>query len=333
MGKEILFLSSEDLKKTLSMKEVINSMEKAFLQLFKKEAKVPLRMRLETEDEGTGALFMPVYLPHEKSLAIKSVTINKNNPKQMLPMIHALVTVFDSITGVPVAVLDGEYLTAMRTGAVSGLATDLLANENAETLAVIGAGIQGKTQCEAICEVRNIKKIFISDLDKEKCLNLKNQILKEFDIKKSNIEIIAFPPDGYLKEADIICTATSSTKPVFTDSQIKAGVHINSVGSYRPDMCEIPPETVSRSKIIVDQRKAALSEAGDIIQPLKSGIIELRHIKAELGEIIFENLKIRNSENDITFFKSVGIAVQDLAAANVAINNAIKSNYGIKLKL
>ena len=242
------------------MQECIETMKDAFVQLENGGAIAPLRSSLPMPSENGSALFMPVYLPNIRKVGLKTVTIHQDNPQKGFPTIQAMVVVFDASTGSPLAVMDGEVITAMRTGADSGLATKYLAREDAKIVAIIGAGAQGETQLEAVCTVREIKKAYIFNRNIERREAFVNK-MKE----KLGIQIIAAESMDVLSEADIICAATTSKMPVFKNNEIRVGVHINSVGSYRADMCEIPPETIMRAKIVVDQMEACLSEAGDIL--------------------------------------------------------------------
>jgi ornithine cyclodeaminase/alanine dehydrogenase-like protein (mu-crystallin family) len=325
---KILFLSAKDVEKAISMKETIAAMKDAFLQLAKGEAIVPLRSNIDMPKENAEALFMPAYLPDISKISLKTVTINKDNPERGLPMIQAMVMVFDAVTGSPIAVMDGEHLTAMRTGAVSGLATDLLARKDAEVVAIIGTGAQGKTQLEAVCEVREIKKAIVFDLNNERANSFAEKMSK-----KLGIEVISAISPEDISLADIICTATSSSRPVFDDANLRTGVHINGVGSYRPDMCEIPAETIVRAKVVIDQASAALAEAGDLIQPIENGLITKDHIYAELDEIVAGTKTKRENDEEITVFKSVGVAVQDLSTAHKVIENARKLGLGTDVRL
>jgi ornithine cyclodeaminase/alanine dehydrogenase-like protein (mu-crystallin family) len=234
----------------------------------------------------------------------------------------------DASNGRPIALIEGSSLTAIRTGAASGLATKLLARESSETVAIFGAGLQGETQLGAVCAVRPIRKAWIFDLDKDKATNFACELSKKLSIE---IEVSKSPAD--LKYADIICTATTSEKPVFKDANIKDGVHINAIGAFKPYVHEIPVETVVRARVVVDHLESCLTEAGDLIIPLNEGLITREHILAEIGDIASKNLMIRKSESDITFFKTVGNAVQDLYAANLILKNARKNNLGIELNM
>lgn len=224
--------------------------------------------------------------------------------------------------------MNGSYLTALRTGAGSGLATDLLANKDSKITSIFGAGVQGRTQLEAVCSVRQIRKAFIFDTDKKRA----KEFAEEMSDKLS-IPILPSESTRELKEADIICTATNSHTPVFSDNNIKNGVHINAIGSYKPNIREISSDTIRRSKIFVDHKESCLSEAGDLIIPINEGIITKNNIIAELGELLTKNKSIRETKNDITLYKSVGNAVQDIITANQILINAQKLNLGIKITL
>ena len=325
---EILFLSADEVKKCLTMKKAIKAMREAFILLSKGEANIPLRTSLDlAEDKGT-ALYMPVYIPSQKLTGIKIVSVHKDNPVRGLPMIHALVIVSDSVTGAPLAIMDGEYLTALRTGAASGLATDLLARKESELAAIIGAGVQGRYQLEGICAVRHIKKAIVLDTNRAKAESFADEMSKKLDLS-----VIAVTDITEIKHADILCTATSSYTPVFSDKDLKTGVHINGIGSYTPEMYEIPQETVIRAKVIVDSKESCLAEAGDIIQPLKADLIPGNHIHAELGEIAAGIKTGRINKEEITLFKSVGTAIQDLTAASYILKAAKELKFGKKLLL
>jgi ornithine cyclodeaminase/alanine dehydrogenase-like protein (mu-crystallin family) len=255
-GKNLLFLAEKDIKHVLSMKETINLMRDAFKQISQGTVSTPLRTHLDIAKFNAGALFMPAHSDESDLISLKMVTVFKNNSKVKLPLIHALVVLMDGTNGKPLAVMDGEYLTALRTGAASGLATDLLARPHACTLGIIGAGVQGWTQLDAVYEVRDISKLFIIDKNADAARSLSAYATNE---KQLDVEI---DPDGIrISDCDIICTATSSSIPVFSDKDLKDGVHINAIGVYQPDKREIPGETIKRSKLIVDRRSACLEEA------------------------------------------------------------------------
>lgn len=328
MSNKIIFLSQEDISKCLDMASAIDAMKFAFSELSNNNVNVPIRMSMPLKEDGNGALFMPVYFPPRNLVGIKSVMIHEDNPTKGLPMIHAIYNVFDAETGKPLAIIDGECLTSLRTGAASGLATEIFSSQDAKSAVIFGAGKQSEKQIDAICTVRDLERIYISDLVEER---VKELISKMQPLIKA--ELLILKEESDIKEADIICTATSSSKPVFDHNNLNAKVHINGIGSFRPDMCEIPEETIINSKLIVDSREACLAEAGDIIQPIKNNKITSDHIYAEIGEVINSNKSSKNNDDKITVFKSVGNAVQDIAAAALILDNAKKLNVGREIKL
>ena len=322
------FLSADDVRKSLSMNEAIELMREAFVELSTGKAVVPERMSMSIVQDNGQALFMPAYLPKNEKFGVKIVSVMEDNPMRGLPQIHALVMVFDSGNGQPLAVMDGEYLTALRTGAASGLATDLLARRDSQVAAIVGAGAQGRTQLEAVCAVRYIQRAYIFNRSSEKAAKFASEMSQ-----KLSIPVEVSGPFQILKQVDIICTATTSRAPVFSHSDLKPGVHINAIGAYRPDMCEIPAETIVAAKVVVDQRQACWAEAGDLIQPLQQGLIKEDHIYAEIGEVAEGVKEGRASETEITVFKSVGNAVQDLVAAGQILVHAKKLGLGTELLL
>jgi ornithine cyclodeaminase/alanine dehydrogenase-like protein (mu-crystallin family) len=272
---------------------------------------------------------MPSYADCFGKICVKVVNVFNANPKRGLPSIQGIVCLLDGETGSPLAILNGTFLTALRTGAASGAATDLLARSDADTAAVIGAGVQGRMQLEAMCAVRSIKKVWIYDIAKE----VAARFAKKMSVALAIEIVVAESSRDALQCADIVCTATVSSTPVFADAEIAPGVHINAVGSYKPDVQEIPDKTVLRSLLVVDHRKSALQEAGDLLIPIKRGYMQETHIHAELGEIIAGKVIGRTSDQDVTLFKSVGIAVQDLAAATRVLEQAEIQGFGKMVQL
>ena len=223
--------------------------------------------------------------------------------------------VFDSETGYPTALIEGAYLTALRTGAASGLATDLLARRDAKVLTIFGAGAQAPTQIEAIRAVRPIQEVRIVSRNRTSAERLAGQLsgvkVKVLDDRRAAVV-----------GAEVVVAATTSQSPVFDGRVLEPGTHINGVGPYTPEMQEIDASTVERAKVFVDSREAALKEAGDLIIPLRQGRIRADQVDTELGEVINGSKAGRTSPQDITFFKSVGVAVQDVAVARRVLEAA-----------
>jgi ornithine cyclodeaminase len=329
---KIRVLAAADLQRALPMPEAIEAVKEAYLQLSTGQATVPLRTPLDIPRYEGLALFMPAYLASSDELGLKVVSVFPDNTSRGLPIIHALVALLDAATGRPQAVMDGTYLTALRTGAASGAATDLLACQDARVAAIFGAGVQGRTQLEAICHVRDIVEVRVYDSVPQKAEEYVAEMRERGHPVPEDITV-ARSPEEAVQGSDIICTATTSASPVFADQDLKGGVHINGVGSYTPEMQEIDAETVQRAKVVVDSREACWAEAGDLIIPLEKGLIDREHIHAELGEIIAGAKPGRTTPHEITFFKSVGIAVQDVATASRALQAAERIGLGVEVEL
>lgn len=323
----IRFLSGDDVRRCLPMADAIEAVRDAFIQLSSGEACVPQRTRIDVEKRDGAALFMPAYLPASDRLGVKIVSLFEQNRSLGLPFIHALVVIVDGRDGRPLAVMDGERLTALRTGAASGLATDLLARRDARVAAIFGAGVQGRTQLEAACCVRSIERCRVFDTEPQRA----EQFAVEMSRSLSVPVRVAESPGEAIRDADVICTATTAGAPVFSDADLDARTHINAVGSYRPEVQEIPSETVERAKIVVDHRPAALSEAGDLLIPIRGGLISEHRIHAELGEIAAGQKTGRTTQDEITLFKSVGVAIQDLAAAQKVLEAAESTGLGTEV--
>lgn len=310
------------------MAEAIEAMKSAYASLSSGRAVVPLRTPLPIPNTEALSLFMPSFVDSQdgRALAIKVVSLFPSNPSRGLAYIQAAVLVFDPETGRSIALLEGSSLTAIRTGAAGGAAIDLLARQDSSVAAIFGAGAQGRTQLEAACTVRDIETAIIFDANIDKAQAFAEEMRGKGLIPK-DIRIAASASKA-VEHADIICTATTSLRPVFQDRDLKAGTHISAVGSYRPDMQEVPAETLQRARIFVDSRSASLEEAGDLIQPMQARLFDESHICGELGEVALGQIPGRTSLHEITYFKSVGIAVQDAMAAQVALKNARILNIG-----
>jgi ornithine cyclodeaminase/alanine dehydrogenase-like protein (mu-crystallin family) len=243
-----------------------------------------------------------------------------------------LVAVVDAETGCPAAVMDGTYLTALRTGAASGAATDLLARMDARVAAVFGAGVQGRTQLEAVCQVRDIEKAWVYDVNREAAEKYAEEMRGRGGRIPGDITVASSPTEA-VREADVICTATTATSPVFADADLKAGVHINAIGAFTPEMQEVPEQTIKRARLVVDSREACWAEAGDLIIPRHKGLISEDDIYAELGEIAAGTKRDRESDEEITFFKSVGNAVQDVSVARKVLEEAGRLGLGLEVEL
>ena len=326
----MLILNATDIRQALPMPLAIDAMKQAFAAFSDGKALVPPRIHLPIAPHSGISFIMPSFVDadatSDQALAVKVVSLFDGNHARGLARIQAAVIVLEPDTGRPIALLDGAMLTAIRTAAASGAATDLLARRDCRTVALFGAGVQAITHLFAMCAVRPIEKIFVYGRTPSKVAAL----IAEFAGRPAiPAELIAADsPQQALQDADIVCCTTTSKEPIFDDADLKPGVHINAVGSYTPQAREVPPETVRRALVVVDSRHAAWEEAGDLIQPMQAGVIGREHIHAELGELVLGRKSGRSDDQQVTFFKSVGLAVQDAVAAQVALKNAARLKLG-----
>lgn len=326
----MLILNAAAVRTALPMPLAIEAMKQAFAAFSDGKAIVPPRIHLPVARYAGISLIMPSFVdgdtPAEQALATKIVSLFDGNQARGLARIQAAVVVFEPDTGRPVALLDGAMLTAIRTAAASGAATDLLARCDSRTLALFGTGVQARTHVFAMCAVRPIERIFVVGRTPANVAALIDWFGERRTIQAEFIA--ATSAQQALRDADIVCCTTTSITPIFDDADLKPGVHINAVGSYTPQACEVPPETVCRALVVVDSRHAAWEEAGDLIQPLNADLIDREHIHAELGELVLGRKTGRMDDRQVTFFKSVGLAVQDAVAAKVALQNAERQKLG-----
>ncbi len=322
-------LSARDLDEAVSARDAIEAMRSAFGQLSAGEARVPLRGHLESALGTT--LLMPAYLPGSHALGAKVVSVFPRNVERDLPPVIGTVLLLDADSGAPCALLDGTRLTAVRTAGGSALATELLASPGADVLTVFGAGAQARAHIEVLSAVRPLREVRIVSRTGRSGERLaaalresgtNGMVFRAFDDR-----------DEALRGAGIVVTATTSTEPVFDGRRLEPGAHVNAVGSYRPDMQEVDAETVVPARVVVDQREAVWAEAGDLIIPRDRGLIDESHVDAELGEIVNGDAPPGREGREVTLFKSVGNAAQDIALASAALEAAEARDLGTLVEL
>ena len=315
-GTEILILKESDMSSMISMSDIIEADKEALSIYSSQKSNIPLRSNLDIPEYKGQCLFMNGYAAPAKALGVKIVSVYPENINKNLTSVPATMVLVDAETGMVNSLLDGTYLTRLRTGAISGLATDILSRKDSKIFALFGTGGQAVTQLEAVLTVRKIEEVRVFDVFKERAKEFAAKMTEKFG-KKFNVKIIAAESsDKAVENADIITTVTTSKKPVFDANKVKKNVHINGVGSYTPEMQEIPGDIlVKANKIFVDTRDGAINESGDLIKPIQSGLIKKEKINGELGEVINGLMKGRESDDEMTFFKTTGSAVLDLVAA------------------
>lgn len=312
----MLFISADRLRQTVSMVDAIEAVRRAYASVSAGTVEQPTRLVLE---RGS-ALAMMARDRESGATVLKALTIRPDNPAAGLPAIQALVILFDGKTGKPRALIDGTSLTALRTGAASGVGTALLAPPGAHVLGMIGAGAQSADQVRAVCSVRPITEVRIASRTAERARKLVLGLREEL----TNVRLVPVDTVGEaVKDADVICTATPATAPLFDTGQLKSTVHVNAVGAFTPQMCELPPELLRDAEIVaIDEHEAAMVEAGDLLQAIDRGYLTADRL-VEIGKLL-ANPPFRGK--GWTVFKSVGIAAQDLEVAKVASEKAPKSD-------
>lgn len=311
-----LLLTRRDVEAVLSMKECIPAVEAGLVQLALGKAIMPQRTAIRMSDLHGLHLGMPAYIAGSQTddpgvLALKVVTVYPDNPSRFsLPTTIGTILLNDARTGQLLAVMDAGFMTAMRTGAASGVATKYLARQDAHSVGVFGAGAQARTQLMAVCEVRAIERAVVCDPVAE----VRERFVSEMSARlKIPIQGTEKAPDCLA--CDIIALATSSTTPVFAGADLRPGTHINAIGSHAPGHRELDAEAVRRANVVADYKPACLAEAGDLLLAIQEGVITEDHIRASIGEIAAGNKPGRLFPDEITLFKSVGLAVEDVATA------------------
>uniref|UniRef100_A0A7C3J2C1 Ornithine cyclodeaminase family protein n=1 Tax=Candidatus Methanomethylicus mesodigestus TaxID=1867258 RepID=A0A7C3J2C1_9CREN len=330
----VLIIGSSQLRSALRMADVIKAVEEGFKEFSSKRAVMPPRCRIDVEGGAGAFLFMPAYLPRAGAIAVKEVSVHSGNRQARgLPTVRGVVILSDPKDGSPLAIIEGAALTAIRTGAAGAIAAKYLSNKDAEAVAIFGAGIQGRAQLEGLAEVRGIRKAWIVDPAEAAAKSLAEYAARTLGVDAE----VCSDAEGACRRAGIIVTATTSRVPVIYGKWLDGGVHINGIGSHDPQSREIDSEAVliaaREGKVVVDSYEACLSEAGDIIIPIKEGAIARADLHAEIGEVAAGAKRGRESELEVTLFKSVGISVQDAAAAMAAYQSVLRSGAGVEVEL
>ncbi len=323
----IRILGTEAVVAALPMPRAIQAMRQAFRRLSAGETAAPQRQVLAIPESGGLALFMPAHLIADGQLGIKISSITPGNPALGLPLVNGLVVLIDPATGRIEALLDGAAITAIRTGAASGLATDLLARRDARGLAIIGSGVQARAQMEGVCAVRAIERVWIYSKNRRTAEQLADATRGRGRVP----EAITIVDSARLAvaEADVICTATStdSATAILGVGDLRPGVHVNAVGGRSAEACEIDPRVFAGARVVVDLRSAALHECGEIRAAVAAGYLQECDL-VELGEIVDGARATDDAGLRITVFRSVGLAIQDVSAAAVACQAAAERGLG-----
>ena len=327
----MLILNQTDIKKIMQMTKAIAASKEALRLYSEGQTTVPLRLNIDIPNQQAQSLFMPAYIPALNALGIKIVSVFPKNAAINKATVPSQMILMDGLTGEVCAMMDGTFLTQLRTGALQGAATDLLARQDAKTAVLFGTGGQARAQLEALLSVRALEEIQVFGLNSTKTQQFVTQMQEEFT--RFNTRIVAgLDADKAIQQADIITAITNSRDPVFDGRLVKKGSHINGLGSYTPSMHELPETLLQKAdKIVFDTKAGVMAEAGDILIQMKSGLINHTNFDGELGEIIAGLIPGRETEQEITVFKSVGSAVFDLVTASLIYQAALTNQVGVQV--
>lgn len=306
MSPELQLIGAEELRARLPMAAAIDALDAAFRTVGAGAG--PIRSSVDTPSGSL--LLMPAF--GEAGVGVKLVTLTPDNPGRGLPYIQASYVLFDQDTQSPEAVLDGTELTALRTAAVSGLATRHLARRDASRLVVFGSGVQARAHLEAMCAVRPVTDLVVVSRSSGP-----GEALVREGLDRGLSARLGEP--GAVAEADLVCTCTTSNTPLFEGALLAPGVHVNAVGAHLPEARELDTTTIRRGRVVVETRDVALAEAGELVIPIAEGAIDPDHVTADLGETV-AGADVRRSPEDVTIFKSVGIAFEDLVVARAILD-------------
>ena len=314
------FLDADAIRRAVPMADLLDAVEAAYRDVAAGRDRSPIRSHVELGADGA-LLLMPGVRDGGAGATVKLVTVMPGNAARGLPTIHALITWIDANTGRPLALLDGSAVTAMRTGAASGVGTRLLARSDASTLAVIGAGGQAEWQIRAVLAARPISRVLVHARDRERTAAFVERVGASLELP---VEVAA-SAEAAIREADVVCCATTSTEPVFDAAWLRPGTHVNGIGAFRLGMVELPPELFERAAVVaIDAREAAMAEAGDVVAAIERGMLRPEDL-VEIGSVDPNWATSTRDPEAITVFKSVGLAIQDVAAVELIAGRLLGS--------
>jgi alanine dehydrogenase len=320
----MLVLSEQQVQDLIDIDELIDALAQAHIQYSTGKAVMPVRLVTPLPQIRGRITSMPGFLTDDKALGMKVVTYFQDNPRNNLPAILATIMLFSAETGKIIATMDGSYITAIRTACASALATQALANPQTPVLGILGAGVQARAHIQALTRVRKVEKIKLYSPSATSAATVKQEMEPQV---KCAVDA-ADSAESTVRDADLVVTATTAKEPIVKAEWLKPGVHINAVGSHRPDFREIDGATLARAKIVVDSREAVMAECGDILLALNEKSIAEDALHAEIGEVLAGTRAGRNNTGEITLYKSVGIAIQDVAAAHLVYRKALERGIG-----
>ena len=329
MPQHFRLLNEHDVQSLLPMGDLVPAMEAALARFSAGDVLQPVRSVLTVGPTQAYFGLMPAYVPSPGTLGAKLVTVFSENPAKQLPSHLASILLLDPETGALQALMDGRYITEARTAAVSAVSARFLARPDAASLAIIGTGVQAGSHLEAFAEVRDLKDVRV--------WSPRAASREQFVSKMSGHVTVpiraAASAEEAVRGADLIVLVTSSPTPVVEDAWVSPGAHVVSVGACRPQQREMAPDLVVRARLFVDSRAAALLESGDVVMGIAEGRFTATHLAGELGELILGRVEGRTSDDQITIFKSLGMAVEDVVAADLVLRRAIETGTGTEVTI
>jgi ornithine cyclodeaminase/alanine dehydrogenase-like protein (mu-crystallin family) len=334
----MLILNRREVGSLLSMPTCIDLMEQALASLSRGEVILPLRPVIRIPDTSNAFAVMPTYSGSLKASAAKLISVYPDNHGTALDSHQGMVALFDGTNGKPLAIMDAFSITSIRTAAVSGVATKLLARRDARTVAILGAGTQGRSHIDAMLAAHPFERVLVWSRNKAHAAALVTEAEGRYGpgpVSRARPAefVVVEDIDAAVREADVVCTVTAAREPLLRGGWLRPGTHVNAVGSSVPTARELDTEAVRRSRVFVDRRESAVNEAGDLIIPMNEGAVGHDHVVAELGELILGTVQGRENDQQITLFKSLGLAVEDLACAVYLHERATREGVGATVDL
>ena len=325
----MLVISEAQVKGLLDLDELISALEQAHVQFSAGKVVMPVRLVVPLPEIQGRITSMPAFMSEGKALGIKIISYFRDNPKQDLPPILATISMYSAETGKLEVLMDGVYITAIRTACASAMATKALARPETPVLGILGAGTQARTHIRALSRVRSIERVLIWSPSRVNAIYVKEELEGELGIEIHPQE----SAEAVVREADILTAVTDAAEPILKAEWLKPGVHINAVGSHRPEAREMGSDTVKRATVAVDSLDAINTECGDILLALAEGAITPDHLRGEIGEVLSGAKPGRTRDDEITMYKSVGIAAQDVAAASLVYRRALEQGVGTEVEM
>ncbi|MEM1943663.1 MAG: ornithine cyclodeaminase family protein [Candidatus Caldarchaeum sp.] len=309
------YLSDEDVARIVDARKAVEVVEEAYKLYSLRQVVMPVRTRIEAREKTGDILLMPCYVPAMNIFSLKLVTVYPRNTARGLPTINALVVVLDAETGVAKLVSEARALTGLRTAAASAVSIKHLARKGFSRVGVVGCGYQASWQVRVVGGLHPDVEFTVFDIDGGRMKSFVDSMRREgFTVEPAR------SAEELVRTSDVVITVTTSRTPVVMDEWVREGVHISAIGGYTPEMVEIDPKLTAKSKLVVDSREAVMEEAGDILEPIRLGLMTSEKIHAEIGEVVAGLKAGREDDREITLFKSVGLAVQDAAVSKALLD-------------